>query len=44
MELIFLIVLHIKINRSSACLKSYSELVSGSKEHYQALGLQFLYI
>lgn len=44
MELMLLTVLHININRSSAYLKSYSELVAGSKEHFQALGLQCLYI
>lgn len=43
MELMVLTVLHIKIDRSSVCLKSYSELVDGTEEHFQALGLDFLY-
>lgn len=42
MELMILTVLH--INRSSACLKSYPELVDASKEHFQALWLQCQYI
>lgn len=44
MELMFLTILHIKINRSSVCLKSYLELVGGAEGHLQVLGLDFLYI
>lgn len=43
-ELMVLTILYIKINRSSVCLKSYSGLVDGTAEHFQAVGLDFLYI
>lgn len=39
-----LTILHIKINTSSVSLKSYSGLVDGTEEHFQAAGLHLLYI
>lgn len=44
MELMVLIALHIKINRSSAYLENFSELVDSAEELFHPLGLDFLFV